>query len=382
MSPQHLNPNNPHRSDGHEDRLQSQGSSRPKGKALGVRLGVAGLTLMMIAPPVWAIPGNQPERSQRADRQKQPQVRGHSSQPGRESRSERRRESRRDRSERRGSASQRNHQESRRQGQVQRRQERRQETRREHRPDRRQERRSNQDRRQERRRNHDRRQEQRHEIRRERRQEHRRDHRADRRQERRQERRAERNHQRRHEGRVERRHERRADRRDHRYDRRDRRDHRYNRRGHDYRSDHYRNKKRHHRKGYRYYNRDHYRVKRGYESKYHRRARHREWIRRQNRAWYDCYDYGGFYVRLGRYLDYRFDVPRFIHYDHLDRYDEYYYGQVYHGPHDEIYDVYLFPVYLHDRVEYRPYVYCEGKFFGRARFDSYGGLKFEVGFRF
>ena len=314
-----------------------------RSKSLGARLGVAGLTLMMIAPPLWALPADPPDKRQRsADRQERPKVRGHSK-PARESRSERRREGRRDdRSQHRGSsASQRGSQGTRREGHVSRRQE----PRREHRPDRRQERR--------------------HEVR------------VEGRQERRQE-----QHNRRADPRQERRHDsrngghygNRSDRNDHRYDR-------GHRRGHDYRSNRhhgrYNQRQRHHG-----YNRDHYRVKRGYESRYHRQSRHRDWIRRQNRAWYDCNDYGGFFVRLGRYLDYRFDIPRLIRYEHLDRYDEYYYGQVYHGPHDEIYDVYLFPVYHHDRVEYRPYVYCEGKFFGRARFDAYGGLDFEVGFRF
>ena len=66
----------------------------------------------------------------------------------------------------------------------------------------------------------------------------------------------------------------------------------------------------------------------------------------------------------------------------MSHYDSYYYGEVYHGAHDRVYDVYLFPVYYHDRVEYRPYAYCDGELYGRAEFDTYGGLSFELGFRF
>ena len=86
-------------------------------------------------------------------------------------------------------------------------------------------------------------------------------------------------------------------------------------------------------------------------------------------------------VRHGRYHGKRFRVPQRVSYGHYD-YDPYYYGQVYHGPRDVWLDVYLFPVYYGDRVEYHPYTYCEGKFFGRARFDLFGGLSFDLGFRF
>jgi hypothetical protein len=48
----------------------------------------------------------------------------------------------------------------------------------------------------------------------------------------------------------------------------------------------------------------------------------------------------------------------------VDRYNDYYWGAVNHR--GRSYDVYLFPVYHADRVEYVPYAYRNGRLYGRG----------------
>lgn len=198
----------------------------------------------------------------------------------------------------------------------------------------------------------------RHEAQRDDRRDQRRDRRADRREDRRDDR-----------------WDRRVDRRQDRYDRRDdwrdeRRDHRQDR--YDYR-DRYDDRDRHDR-------RDRYESRHRWDDRYGDHWRYRHQPRYfHGRPWYGTNFHNGLYIRYGHYRGERFDVPRHLRGHH---YRDYHYGRFFHAPRGVWLDVYLFPVYYYDRVEYRPYAYCEDEFFGRAHFDPYGGLSFDFGFRF
>lgn len=149
----------------------------------------------------------------------------------------------------------------------------------------------------------------------------------------------------------------------------------------------YRDRHRYDRDRYRYdrhqydRHRDRNRYDRNRHYQYRDPYRHRYGRSAHNRPWFGFRFHGGFYVDYGRYHGRRFDVPRRV-YGYGHGYDSYYYDTVYYDPLGQELEVYLFPVYYRDRVEYRPYAYCEGKLYGRATFDSYGGLSFDLHFDF
>lgn len=107
----------------------------------------------------------------------------------------------------------------------------------------------------------------------------------------------------------------------------------------------------------------------------HGHHRHRSWDHgfRGHRAWHESHLRNGFYFRTGRYVDWFFDVPSFLTIDYDPRFEEYYYGSVFHPGYGRDFEVFLFPRYYHDRVEYVPYAYGDGRLYGRGRILSGGG---------
>jgi hypothetical protein len=108
----------------------------------------------------------------------------------------------------------------------------------------------------------------------------------------------------------------------------------------------------------------------------YRRLRYRHNPYHFSRPWYDSHFRSGFYWRSGRYLGWSFSIPQLIV---LDRYEDYYWGNV--GYQGRDFDVYLFPVYYDDHVEYVPYAYYEGELYGTGRMMGSGG-SFQVIFDF
>lgn len=72
-----------------------------------------------------------------------------------------------------------------------------------------------------------------------------------------------------------------------------------------------------------------------------------------------------------------FAFPRVILHELLHTYSPYRHGRLYHAQHRHYHEVYRFPVYAGYGVEYYPYAYCEGKFFGRGAFHN-GRAVFDV----
>ena len=112
--------------------------------------------------------------------------------------------------------------------------------------------------------------------------------------------------------------------------------------------------------------------------------RHNSWDHgyRGLRAWHNLHLRNGFYFGLGSYLDYRFSVPTYMAIDYDPSYEEYYYGTVYHPGYGRDFEVFLFPTYYGDRVEYIPHAYAEGRLFGRGRIFSGGGSGISIRFDF
>ena len=61
----------------------------------------------------------------------------------------------------------------------------------------------------------------------------------------------------------------------------------------------------------------------------------------------------------------------------LHTFHDYHYGRIYYESHGHHHEIYRFPVYHGAEVEYYPYAYCEGKFFGRGVF-GHNGPRFDV----
>lgn len=150
--------------------------------------------------------------------------------------------------------------------------------------------------------------------------------------------------------------------------------------GNEGRRDRYENNSRHDR----YDNRRHDRYDRRWDD--HRGGsgyRHHSWDHgyRGRRAWHDSYLRNGFYYRVGRFIDLAFTVPSFLTIDYDPRYDEYYYGSVFHPGYGRDFEVFLFPTYYHDRVEYIPYAYADGRLYGRGRMlPGSGGVSIRFDF--
>ncbi len=137
---------------------------------------------------------------------------------------------------------------------------------------------------------------------------------------------------------------------EHRYDR-DYDDHRYDR------------DRRHHRRHHRY-------------DRHHRRHHHRHYTDHRYHRRYDDH-----YYRYNRHRIRHFDIPKLILHELLHSYRPYRYGRVYYSQHRHYHEIYRFPVYTEYGVEYHPYAYCEGKFFGRGHFRN-GRPVFDVRIRF
>ena len=149
------------------------------------------------------------------------------------------------------------------------------------------------------------------------------------------------------------------------YDR-DRRGHRYDR---------------HHHYDRRYrYDRHRHRYDRHRHDRYPRyRDHHRHRHHRYDRYRYDRYRYRYDHdrYRYNRYRHRHFDIPRVIAHDLLHHYRPYHHGRLYHPAHRHYHQIYRFPVYAEYGVEYYPYAYCEGNFFGRGVFRN-GRALFDI----
>ena len=154
----------------------------------------------------------------------------------------------------------------------------------------------------------------------------------------------------------------RADRnRHHRYDRH-RHDHRYDRHRYDHRYDRHR--------------RDHRYDRHRYDHRYDRHRRDHRYDRHYRGSYNDPYRY-----RSNPYRYRSFSIPRMIVHDLLHHYRPYHHGRLYHKAHGHYHQVYRFPVYADHGVEYYPYAYCEGSFFGRGTFRN-GRAVFDVHINF
>ncbi len=154
-------------------------------------------------------------------------------------------------------------------------------------------------------------------------------------------------------------HDRYQDRRDHRDHRRDQR---YDRNRH--RDDHrYDRQRRHDRQRHRY-------------DRYDRRYRNRHYDNHHRQDRYGHYN--GRYDRYRHGRRGRFDIPRVILHELLHTYSAYRHGRLYHAQHRHHHEIYRFPVYTeYGGVEYHPYAYCEGNFYGRGAFRN-GRAVFDV----
>lgn len=119
----------------------------------------------------------------------------------------------------------------------------------------------------------------------------------------------------------------------------------------------------------------HSRHERRFDDRRGHGGRHHSWNHgyRGRRAWHDSHLRNGFYFRAGRFLDLSFHVPSFLTIDYDPRYEEYYYGSVFHPGYGRDFEVFLFPTYYNDRVEYIPYAYGDGRLYGRGRMLNGGG---------
>jgi hypothetical protein len=57
-------------------------------------------------------------------------------------------------------------------------------------------------------------------------------------------------------------------------------------------------------------------------------------------------------------------IPAEIHRDHVRHLRTFYAGNAYYGPHRHSHATYNFPVWVGGVVDYRPYVYCNGRLYG------------------
>ncbi len=157
----------------------------------------------------------------------------------------------------------------------------------------------------------------------------------------------------------------------------DRRRHDGHRRGSDnrydrgHRSDD-RDRYRHDRRDKRHY-RDRQYQNRQYRDRHYRDRQYRDRHYRDRRDHYRHNDSG----HRSRYSHRRFSIPRQILRDLAHSYHDYLFGRVYYKAHRHHHDIYRFPVYHEDYVEYRPYAYCEGKYFATGVF-GHDGPRFDI----
>lgn len=172
------------------------------------------------------------------------------------------------------------------------------------------------------------------------------------------------NHDRRHS--RDRRDDRRHYERDRHRDRRHSRDRRHDRRHYERDRRHYRD--RHHRD--RHYRDRHYRD-RHYRDRHYRDRHH-------SRKHYDRHHY-----RDRHYYPYghghrrgHFSIPKLIARELVHALADYHYGRHYYRSHGHYHEIYRFPVYSDHGVSYRPYAYCEGRYYATGRFDDRGDYYF------
>ncbi len=116
----------------------------------------------------------------------------------------------------------------------------------------------------------------------------------------------------------------------------------------------------------------------------YRHNQHRDDHGRYNHGRYNHGRYNHGRYRANRYNHGRtrhFDVPRAIVHDRLHAYHAYRHGRLYHAGHRHYHEIYRFPVYSEYNVEYYPYAYCEGNFFGQGVFRD-GRAVFDLRIRF
>lgn len=59
-------------------------------------------------------------------------------------------------------------------------------------------------------------------------------------------------------------------------------------------------------------------------------------------------------------------IPAEIHRDHVRHLDSFFGGNSYYEPHRHHHSTYNFPVRIDDGIDYRPYVYCNGRLYGHS----------------
>jgi hypothetical protein len=158
------------------------------------------------------------------------------------------------------------------------------------------------------------------------------------------------------------RNERRHDRADRRERRNDRRDDRFDRR-----------ERRHDRRHDRFDRRERRDDRRHGRWAVRHDRRHDHWARRLDRRYHRPDRYRrGYGWRAGVFV-----VPSAMFGARLTHYGEYYYDDVWYGPHGHNHSVYLFPVVDRYGVTYRPHVYCGGRHYRRG-YLSWNGPRFSI----
>ncbi len=102
---------------------------------------------------------------------------------------------------------------------------------------------------------------------------------------------------------------------------------------------------------------------------------------RHDRYRHDRYRHDRYRPGHGGYYRHRFDIPRAITHELLHAYSSYHHGRQYYARHRHNHEIYRFPVYGEYGVDYYPYAYCEGNFFGRGTFRN-GRVKFGINISF
>lgn len=142
--------------------------------------------------------------------------------------------------------------------------------------------------------------------------------------------------------------------------------------------------------------RDHLRGKtpqqryRHYEKRHpserHHDYQRRDYSYRHHRPYYNGPRHDGRYDYREHSYGYRghryFAIPRVLVDADLHLYNSYHHSRVYYAPHKHYHVIYRFPVYVDYGVEYRPYAYCEDKFFAVGSFGPDGGVHFDLNIRF
>jgi hypothetical protein len=100
--------------------------------------------------------------------------------------------------------------------------------------------------------------------------------------------------------------------------------------------------------------------------RHHDHYRHRDHRRHHDHGHHRRYDYGH------RRHHNHFSIPRILSRALRHELRHYFYGDHYYAPHRHHHTIYRFPYYEGSRLTYRPYAYCEGRYYGVGRFSDHG----------